>query len=91
MYSHHPDLMLYLRFGTLPPGDRAGPVPAPYRLRPVGGVSIVAFLGRVLASPGRMVAAVSRARARSRQAGLRERYLELEFAVGFAPEDEPHR
>jgi hypothetical protein len=90
MYTHHHDLMLYLRFGTLPPGDRAGPVPARYRVRPVGRGSVVTLLVRMLASPGRLFAAVSRARARSRQAGVRERYLEMEFAVGFAPEDEPY-
>ncbi len=96
MYQNRDELMLFSRTGRFPPATRAGPghrLPAYeqdlIRLRDRGG-----RLRRVLARlrrPGPGASPTPAAAPSIRGYADRESYLELEFAVGFAMEEEKLR
>ncbi|HWE12395.1 MAG TPA: hypothetical protein VG365_02730 [Solirubrobacteraceae bacterium] len=99
MYYNRDELMLLGRRGSVPPAARAGPPgrlydygDGRYRRLPPAEPWLLQLLGaavRRMLRHGRGGAARPGGRGPAVGYADRESYLELEFAVGFAAEDEP--
>lgn len=99
MYTNRDELLLLSRTGRFPHGDRGGPRaaeprPGPQTSPPGQGGGHRGLLTRAasgcrraLLRGGRGVGAPGRVTPRGY--AQREHYVELEFSVGFAAEDEP--